>query len=160
MILEKEYNVIENAADIEKKNYNSDASENHIKKLIGMRVTNLNTHATGTIESIKNGCVEVDFHGSLVKFAFPSSFAGILELEDESFQQKIQIEGIEDSFENFKRDFRFAINNEVDYLKENIELLMEKESLLKTENSYMHLIQIRIYIFRMEQQLSFGSQII
>lgn len=117
MILEKEYNVIENAADIEKKNYNSDASENHIKKLIGMRVTNLNTHATGTIESIKNGCVEVDFHGSLVKFAFPSSFAGILELEDESFQQKIQIEGIEDSFENFKRDFRFAINNEVDYLK-------------------------------------------
>lgn len=117
MILEKEYNVIENAADIEKKNYNSDASENHIKKLIGMRVTNLNTHATGTIESIKNGCVEVDFHGSLVKFAFPSSFAGILELEDESFQQKIQIEGIEDSFENFKCDFRFAINNEVDYLK-------------------------------------------
>lgn len=85
--------------------------------LIGMRVMNTGTHAIGTIEYIRDGIVAVDFHGSISKYSYPSAFAGLLELEDETLQEEVQDAGIEASFDNFKRDYRFAIKNEIDFLK-------------------------------------------
>ena len=87
------------------------------QKLIGMRVMNMNTHAIGTIEYIRDGIVAVDFHGTIGKYSYPSAFAGLLELEDEELQEEIQGAGIEASFDDFKRDYAFSINNEIDFLK-------------------------------------------
>lgn len=87
------------------------------EEIIGMRVRNTKTRAIGIIKSIQAGYVMIDFYGSISKYAFPSAFAGLLELEDEDFQKKIQEEGIGDAFDSFKRNFRFAINNEINYLK-------------------------------------------
>lgn len=86
-------------------------------RLIGMRVVNVNTHAIGTIEYIKDGYIAIDFHGDISKYAYPSSFAKMFELEDEVLQEQIQTEGVGASFEMFKRDCRFAINSEIEYLK-------------------------------------------
>lgn len=86
-------------------------------KLIGMRVMNTSTHAIGTIEYIRDGIVVVDFYGTISKYSYPSVFAGLLEVEDERLQEKIQDAAIEASFVNFKRDYYFAINNEIDFLK-------------------------------------------
>ena len=87
------------------------------QKLVGMRVMNTSTHAIGTIEYIRDGIVAVDYHGNISKYSYPSAFAGLLELEDEELQEEIQASGIGASFDNFKRDYRFAINNEIDVLK-------------------------------------------
>lgn len=88
-----------------------------IEKLIGMRVMNTRTHAIGTIEYIRDGIVAIDSHGVTNKYSYPSAFAGLLELEDEELQQEIQGEGVGASFDNFKRDFQFAIKNEIAFLK-------------------------------------------
>ena len=87
------------------------------EKLAGMRVMNTSTHAIGTIEYIRDGIVAVDYHGDISKYSYPSAFAGLLELEDEELQEEIQDAGVGASFDNFKRDYRFAINNEIDSLK-------------------------------------------
>lgn len=87
------------------------------QKLVGMRVMNTNTHAIGTIEYIRDGIVTVNYHDDISKYSYPSVFSGLLELEDEELQEKIQASGIGASFDNFKRDYRFAINNEIDFLK-------------------------------------------
>ena len=86
-------------------------------KLIGMRVLNVNTHAIGTIKYINDGYVAIDFHGDINKYAYPSSFAKMFELEDEEIQEQIQTEGVGASFEMFKRECRFSINSEIEYLK-------------------------------------------
>ena len=88
------------------------------EKLAGMRVMNTGTHAIGTIEYIRDGIVAVDYHGDISKYSYPSAFAGVLELEDEELQEEIQDAGVGASFDNFKRDYRFAINNEIDSLKD------------------------------------------
>ena len=85
--------------------------------LVGMRVINTNTRAIGTIEYVRDGIVAVDFYGTISKYSYPAAFAGLLELEDEELQEEIQGEGIGASFDNFKRDYQFAINNEINYLK-------------------------------------------
>ncbi|MBR5566081.1 MAG: AAA family ATPase [Roseburia sp.] len=85
--------------------------------LVGMRVMNTNTHAVGTIEYIRDGIIAVDFYGTISKYSYPAAFAGLLELEDEELQEEIQGESVGASFDNFKRDFHFAINNEITYLK-------------------------------------------
>lgn len=87
------------------------------EKLIGMRVMNMNTHMTGIIEYIQDGCVAVNQHGNLVRYSYPAAFSGILELEDEFLQQEIKKKGTESSFEMVKRNFKFAINNEIEFLK-------------------------------------------
>lgn len=86
-------------------------------KLIGMRVMNVNTHAIGIIEYIQDGYVAISYHGEMSRYAYPSAFANILELEDEDLQEQIQGEGANASFERFKREYKFALNNEVEYLK-------------------------------------------
>ena len=85
--------------------------------LVGMRVIRTNKRAIGTIEYVRNGIVAVDFYGTISKFSYPAAFAGLLELEDEELQEEIQGEGIGASFDNFKRDYQFGINNEINYLK-------------------------------------------
>lgn len=87
------------------------------EKFIGMRVMNTTTHAIGTIEYIRDGVVAIDFHGVTSKFAYPSAFASILELEDEELQAEIQEEGVDASFNRFKRNFGYAIDNEIEHLK-------------------------------------------
>lgn len=64
------------------------------QKFVGMRVMNTNTHAIGTIEYIHDGIVAVNYHGDISKYSYPSGFAGLLELEDEELQEKIQASGI------------------------------------------------------------------
>lgn len=114
-ILQKSYNVVEIEEGSE--DNSEDDAEQRIRKMIGMRVVNTNTHAIGTIISIQDGYVTVDFYGTCCKYAFPSVFAGTLELEDEELQKKIQDDSIGDSFAHFKKSFRSAISNEVNYLK-------------------------------------------
>ena len=87
------------------------------KKLIGMRVMNINTHSIGVVKDIRDGLVVIDYHGDISKHSYPSAFASYLELEDETMQEKIQGEGIGASFDNFKRTYRAAINTEIDFLK-------------------------------------------
>lgn len=87
------------------------------EKLIGMRVMNTNTHAIGVIRTVEKGLVTVDFHGEISKYSFPSAFGGILEIEDEDFQNEIHKKGIEASFENFKRIYRSSISQEIEFLK-------------------------------------------
>ena len=87
------------------------------KNLIGMRVLNNNTHAIGTIQYIENGKVCIDFHGTQIKYAFPEAFSGLLELEDETVQDAINNEAIEASFDTFKRTYKHAVYNEIDFLK-------------------------------------------
>lgn len=86
-------------------------------RLIGMRVMNTVSRAIGTIEYIRAGIVAVNYHGSIVKYSYPSAFSSILELEDEELQEEIQGESVNASFENFKRNYQFAVGNEIDYLK-------------------------------------------
>ncbi len=87
------------------------------KKLVGKRVMNTSTRAIGTIAYIREGIVAVNCHGDINKYSYPSAFAGLLELEDEKLQEEIQDAGIGASFENFKREYRYAIKNEIDFLK-------------------------------------------
>ena len=61
-------------------------------RLLGMRVVNVNTHAIGTIEYIKDGYVAIDFYGEISKYAYPASFAKMFEIEDEELQEQIKIE--------------------------------------------------------------------
>jgi hypothetical protein len=87
------------------------------EKLIGKRVMNTATHMIGTIQYIQDGHIAIDFHGSVSRFAYPAAFAELLELEDENLQEEIETEGVSASFEDFKRDYVRALNNEVTYLK-------------------------------------------
>ena len=88
-----------------------------IKEIIGMRVMNVKTRTIGKIEYIQDGQVAINFHGNISKYEYPSAFANILELEDEELQKQLQDESVVSSFEVFRRDFQFAINNEINYLK-------------------------------------------
>lgn len=88
-----------------------------IQKLIGMRVRNLNTRIIGKIQSVNNSYIVVDFHGDLHKYSYPLAFTCTLELEDEDLQKEIQSESENHSFEEFKKRFNFAINNEINFLK-------------------------------------------
>lgn len=87
------------------------------EKFIGMRVMNTNTKAIGQIEYVRDGLVVINFHGKISKYPYPAAFAGTLELENEELQDEIASDGVGASFENFKRDFQFAINNEISFLK-------------------------------------------
>ena len=88
------------------------------KKLIGQRVMNVNSYSIGVIESVDDRFVTVNFHGVKSKYKYPSAFAGTLELEDEDLHEQIMAEGAEASFDDFKRIYCRAINDEINYLKE------------------------------------------
>lgn len=87
------------------------------QKLIGMRVRNTDTHIVGIIEYINEGIIAVNYYGEIKKYSYPSVFSGILELEDEEIQDKIFDESTAASFDNFKKNYRFAISNEINFLK-------------------------------------------
>ena len=70
------------------------------EELIGMRVWNVYSHSIGIIKDIRDGILFVDYHGEISKYSYPSAFAGTLELEDESIQEKIQSESVEASFDD------------------------------------------------------------
>ena len=90
-----------------------------INNLIGMRVMEIRSHSIGTIENIQEGKIIVNFHGTKISYLFPDAFAGLLELEDESLQNEIQNEGSEAAFENFKSEYGFEIQKEIDFLRLN-----------------------------------------
>ncbi len=85
--------------------------------LIGMQVMNISSSSIGDIKEISGGYMTVDYHGDMKRYAYPAAFAGILELEDESLQEKIQSDGIGASFEEFKRMYSAAIRHEINFLK-------------------------------------------
>lgn len=87
------------------------------QKLIGMRVRNTDTHIVGIIEYINEGIIAVNYYGEIKKYSYPSVFSGILELEDEEIQDKIFDESTAASFDNFRKNYRFAISNEINFLK-------------------------------------------
>lgn len=86
-------------------------------QIVGMRVMDTKTHVIGRIEYTTDKIVAVDYHGTIIKYLYPSAFAELLELEDEELQEKIKSKGIGASFDNFKRDYGFLINNEINFLK-------------------------------------------
>ena len=98
------------------KEYSKEMINNN--RLIGMRVMNVKTHAIGVITELSSSYIFIDFHGIIKKYAFPSSFADVLELEDEKLQEELYGQGLESSFYDFKKKYRNAIQNEIEYLKE------------------------------------------
>ena len=82
-----------------------------------MRVMNINTRAIGVVLSVHDEVVVIDFHGTTAKYAYPAAFANILELEDVELQNEIQGEGIGISFDSFKREYSYAIQDEISFLK-------------------------------------------
>lgn len=111
------------------------------EKLIGMRVMNTKTHAIGVIEDIKNGFIWINYYGSINKYEYPSAFANLLELEDEKLQEEIKDKGVETSFEDFKLNFKFAIENEVNYLKTKGEKkyrIIDGEKISSNDRTYLY----------------------
>ena len=104
-------------------------------KLIGMKVFNRNKNAYGKIKSVIDGFITIDYHGEEVQYAFPSAFSNILELEDEDLQKELMSEGIQSSFETFKKIYANAVNGEIEFL-----------------NICMRLIQMQSITFQMEPQ--------
>lgn len=86
-------------------------------KLIGKRVQNINTHKIGTIRSIHDGKIEIDFHGIILTFAYPGAFSNILVLEDETLTDEILGEAQDADFKSFKRMYIECIHKEVSYLQ-------------------------------------------
>ncbi|MBE5876833.1 MAG: hypothetical protein E7290_08125 [Lachnospiraceae bacterium] len=84
-------------------------------ELIGKRVRNKN--AVGTIVAIKDGKMEVSFHGEISRFLYPDAFATVLRLEDEELQEVLEEESADVSFQSFKTYFANAIGKEITYLK-------------------------------------------
>ncbi len=88
------------------------------RRLIGMRVMNKKSHAIGTIESIQDGMMNVNYYGDLTKYMYPAAFANAIELEDEDLVPILEEEAIGASFEVFKNTYKFAIQHEIQFLKE------------------------------------------
>jgi len=89
----------------------------NMSKLIGMRVRNHCTNAIGEIISVQDGVITIDYHGSIVRNTYPAAFSDFLELEDERLQGELLSESMQSSFEDFKRNYGFAVDAEIDYLK-------------------------------------------
>lgn len=85
--------------------------------LIGLRVMNKYSRRTGTIKDIKDNEIVVEIRGEDCAFPYPDCFTGVLELEDEALNSEFETIGAYASFENFKREYRFAVNKEIEYLK-------------------------------------------
>ena len=83
-------------------------------KLNGMLVMDRYTNAIGRIVSIRDSLVFVDFHGSIETYPYPSAFLNYLELEDEDLQKEFFSEGLQASFDNFKKYYTFGSNSELD----------------------------------------------
>ena len=83
-------------------------------KLNGMLVMDRYTNAIGRIVSIRDSLVFVDFHGSIETYPYPSVFLNYLELEDEDLQKEFFSEGLQASFDNFKKYYTFGSNSELD----------------------------------------------
>ncbi len=86
-------------------------------KLIGMRVIEVNKKTIGIITNISNGLMSVDYYGQIVKYLYPSAFANYLELEDEELQEKLKEDSIDSSFEEFCKEYKMLLNQEIKYLR-------------------------------------------
>lgn len=109
--------------------------------LIGMRVMNVNSHSIGIIKEISGRYILVDYHGNIRKYDYPAAFANILELEDESIQEKIRSDGISASFESFKLLYNSAITHEINFLKETggkKYRIIDGEKLLSKSGEYLY----------------------
>lgn len=78
---------------------------------------NKQTRLIGVITNISGNYVEIDFHGEIKKYAFPSAFYDILEIEDEDLQIELSTEGSSISLKEMIRTFEVAINKEITYVK-------------------------------------------
>lgn len=85
--------------------------------LIGRRVMNNYSRRTGIIKDVKDNEIVVEIRGEDCAFSYPDCFTGVLELEDEAINSELETIGAYASFENFKREYRFAVNKEIEYLK-------------------------------------------
>lgn len=86
-------------------------------ELIGKRVRKVDKNTIGIIQSIENGKMLIDFHGSICKYPYPQAFSENLELEDEDEQVMITDLAEEAGFDDFKKRFKRSIENEIDFLK-------------------------------------------
>ena len=87
------------------------------KSLVGLRVLNKKTNRYGVIKGVTENTISVDIHGNVIEYAFPDCFSTILELEQQNLQDEMEQIGTEQKFEDIIREFQFAINNEITYLK-------------------------------------------
>ena len=86
-------------------------------KLIGKKVMERNSGKIGTIKNIKEQIISIEFHGDIYDYSYPSCFTNNIELEDETVQDIMQDLGIRSSFDRFVREYTFAINKEISFLK-------------------------------------------
>lgn len=59
-------------------------------ELIGESVLHKQTKDQGTIVSIRDGIVSIDFYNSIRSFRFPDAFSGVLCLKDDVLQKNMQ----------------------------------------------------------------------
>ncbi len=64
-----------------------------IKNIIGNKVMNNHTRSIGIIKNVTENHVEIDFHGDIKKYSYPSAFYDILEIEDEKTQNILSAAG-------------------------------------------------------------------
>ena len=111
-----------------------------------MRVIEVNKKTIGIITNISNGLMSVDYYGQIVKYLYPSAFANYLELEDEELQEKLKEDSIDSSFEEFCKEYKMLLNQEIKYLRltgeKRKKLLMVRGLHRKKENICMLLTLI------------------
>lgn len=86
--------------------------------LIGKKVMIASSRETGTITSVKNGKITVDFYFYQNDYPFPAALATTLVLEDTEMQKCFAQEADDADFSQLKSDFKLSINQEINYLKE------------------------------------------
>lgn len=86
--------------------------------LINKRVMNRHNRQQGRIKYIKGGYVYVSTVSSeIVRYLFPAAFADTLIIEDDALQELLKNESLSANFTQFKRKYKKAIADEIDYLR-------------------------------------------
>ncbi len=120
-------------------------------ELIGARVEHRKTRRKGKIIGIENKNVIVSYPEGDKCYEFPSSLVDYLILEDEELQNKYMQEGVDSSFNSFKKRYKQAISLEINYLKETggkRYRIIDGERMQIEENTY-------IYVFETDSELHF-----
>ena len=88
-------------------------------ELIGKTVLHKQTKEQGTIVSIHDGIVSINFYSRICSFKYPDAFSSVLLLKDGLLQKQYESAGSHDAFLKFKEKYSNALIGEIQYLKSN-----------------------------------------
>lgn len=91
----------------------------NMNDLIGQKIMVRRSKRRGIIAEVSSNQITVDFHGDLVKYAFPASFGSTLILEDERLRSGMEESAGEAAFAQFQKKYQDALIHELSFLKKN-----------------------------------------